>query len=237
MKKANSRKGKEGAGPFKKGKVFSLEEKLEEKLSMRFRYWRGWMIEDLRLYKGVVFPSTDREYVNRLKKKVISDSSSQTLLKLLKEAPWTIKESWVAERVYQLQHKTQIQLKQIGVTRGITNPTILRDVIEKDINSFKELVAKRLKKKTVQDITNKDSTDALVWRRYIKPARVMLKAFGSNEHSVEGWEDVFKCFEAMGSFVGHEHPNVCVLIREKDPKILLFRADMTIKDGFTIYHP
>lgn len=225
-------------GPFKKGEVFSMEEKLQENLSMRFRYWRGWIIEDLRLYKGAVFPSMNKEYINRLKEDFISSPTPETLSKLLHETPQAIKDSRIAEEIYKLQYKTSIQLKQIGKTRGRTDPTRLRnDTIKKDINSFKELVAKRLEKKTVQDITKKDSTDALVWRHYIKPARLMLKAFGSDEYSAEGWENVFKCFEVMSSFVGHEHPYVAVSIPKRNPRILLVRVDETIKDGFNIYHP
>jgi len=240
MEKANHRQGKkdsEGASPFKKGEVFSMEEKLEKKLQLRFRYWRGWMIRHLGLHKGVVFPSTDREYVNLLKKKVLSGNDPKQLFKLLDVDPSALKDPRITERVFLHRFKESIQLPQIGKTRGTTNPTKLNDTIEKDIDSFKELVDEYFfQNKKVQDIA-KDPTDAKVWRHYIKPARIMLKAFGSNEHSVEGWEDVYRCFEVMASFVDHKHPYVCVYIPEKDPKILLLRGDKTIKDGLKIYYP
>jgi len=213
-----------------------MEEKLEKKLPLRFRYWRGWIIRHLGLHKGALFPTIDTGYANRLKRKVLSGNDPKQLFKLLDVDPSALKDHRITERVFLHRFKESIQLPQIGKTRGTTNPTKLNDTIEKDIDSFKELVAKRLEKKTVEDITT-DPTDTKVWRHYIKPSRVLLKAFGSNEHSIEGWEDVFECFKAMASFVNHEHPYVCVCIPEKDPRILLLRSDKTFKDGFKIYYP
>ena len=194
------------------------------------------MIDNVTQRKGAVFPNIDLEYVNSLKEKFISSGSAEAFDELKKEAPWAIKDPRVVERMYELQHKTKIELNKIGTYRGSTKTDKLREVIKKDFNSFKELVAKRREGRTVQDIT-KDSTDALVWRRYIKPARLMLQAFGSDEHSDVGWEYVYRCFETMAVFINPEHPHSAVFLNAADPTILLLRSDAVVKDGLSIYHP
>jgi len=83
----------------------------------------------------------------------------------------------------------------------------------------------------------KDSNDKLVWQHYIKPYRVMLKIYGSDEHSGEGREEIFSCFEIMGNYVNHEYPCSSVSFPKEDPYILLVKSDATLKDGFNIYQP
>jgi len=220
---------------FNKGEVFSFEENLDKNVPLRFRYWRGWMIYHIRLNKGVVFPSIERKYLKE-KQQVISDSDPEKLIALLNKAPWVIKDSKIAEKIYQHQHKTNLKLPKIGSKQGITNPDRLVDVIKKDIESFKELTYKRIQRQTVQDMTE-DSNDKLVWQKYIKPYRFMLKIYGSDEYSGEGREEIFRCFDIMKNHANHEYPYVAAFEPNEEPILLLVKSDATLKDGFSVYQP
>ena len=186
---------------------------------------------------AAIFPSADAEHVNRLKEKFLSDSNSTALNELLEKAPGSLRDSHVIEKIYELQFKNSIELKKIGSGRGTTPLVKLRWVIKKDIESFKDMAYELLEGMRVQGFTE-DHNDALIWRNYIKPARVILRALESDERSREGWEVVFRCFEVMAGVVGH-NTWLCSInsILRKEGTILLIKVDALNKNGLEIYRP
>ena len=234
MKEKHSKPSTKSTKYISKENVFSYDDDFKKR-TLRYSYWRGWWIHHLGLYRAIVFPSHDKQYINQLKETFLSDSNTETLKSLTDEGLWVLQDNRLIEKLKLLQHKTKITFNKAGSHRGKTSPDELKRIVKLDIKSFRKLVDKRLEGKTVQDITKDYPTQAKIWRYYIKPARMILDSFLYDEDSREGWDIVFKCFEAMSIVIGHDYPYSALTLTDKDDNIiLLFKTDRLYIDGLSL---